>query len=62
EGDSPFITDNGNIIIDADFGVLKDPGGLAMRLSTIPGVLEHGIFMRPDEVHVGEMEGVRVLR
>ena len=62
EGDSPFITDNGNIVIDADFGVVKDPGGLAMRLSTIPGVLEHGIFMRPDEVHVGEMEGVRVLR
>ncbi|HEC57178.1 MAG TPA: ribose-5-phosphate isomerase RpiA [Candidatus Syntrophoarchaeum butanivorans] len=61
-GDGPFLTDNGNIIIDADFGVIEDPKSLATLLSSIPGVIEHGIFMPPSEVHVGERGGVRVLR
>ncbi|OFV67824.1 MAG: Ribose 5-phosphate isomerase [Candidatus Syntrophoarchaeum caldarius] len=56
-----FVTDNGNIIIDADFGAIKNPEELAVLLSQIPGVVEHGIFMRPTEVHVGERKGVRIL-
>ncbi|VUT27476.1 MAG: Ribose-5-phosphate isomerase A [Candidatus Syntrophoarchaeum sp. GoM_oil] len=62
DGDNQFLTDSGNIVIDADFGVIKDPESLATQLSIIPGVVEHGIFMRPHEVHVGEMERVRILR
>jgi len=56
-----FVTDNGNIIIDADFGVIKNPEELAAIISRISGVIEHGIFTRPAEVHVGERRGIRIL-
>jgi len=42
--DGPVITDNGNFVLDVNFGVIKDPEGLAQQLSSIPGVVEHGIF------------------
>jgi len=50
--DGPVITDNGNFVIDADFGRIEDPGGLAARLSEIPGVVEHGIFENVNELVV----------
>ncbi len=50
--DGPVITDNGNFVIDADFGTIEDPGGLAAQLSEIPGVVEHGIFDNVDELVV----------
>jgi ribose 5-phosphate isomerase A len=50
--DGPVITDNGNFVIDADFGVIEDPGLLATQLSEIPGVVEHGIFEIVDELVV----------
>ena len=50
--DGPVITDNGNFVIDADFGRIEDPGGLAAQLSEIPGVVEHGIFENVDELVV----------
>ncbi|HOO55091.1 MAG TPA: ribose 5-phosphate isomerase A [Methanothrix sp.] len=50
--DGPVITDNGNFVIDADFGVIEDPGLLAAQLSEIPGVVEHGIFEIVDELVV----------
>ena len=50
--DGPVITDNGNFVIDADFGVIEDPGLLAAQLSEIPGVVEHGIFENVDELVV----------
>ena len=50
--DGPVITDNGNFVIDADFGTIEDPPHLAARLSEIPGVVEHGIFDKVDELVV----------
>lgn len=41
----PFITDNGNIIIDCALGVIPDAPKLAALLSGIPGVVEHGLFI-----------------
>jgi ribose 5-phosphate isomerase A len=41
----PFITDNGNYIIDADFGLIEDPAALSMQLKQIDGVLAHGLFI-----------------
>ena len=41
----PFITDNGNIIIDCAVGAIPDAPGLAALLSGIPGVVEHGLFI-----------------
>ncbi|MCX2493754.1 ribose-5-phosphate isomerase RpiA [Pedobacter sp. PF22-3] len=40
-----FITDNGNVIIDADFGLIDDPAKLASDLNQINGLLAHGLFI-----------------
>jgi ribose 5-phosphate isomerase A len=58
--DGPVITDNGNFVIDADFGVIEDPGLLAAQLSEIPGVVEHGIFEIVDELVVVIDDEVKV--
>lgn len=41
----PFITDNGNYVLDADFGLINDPESLSMQLNNIDGLLVHGIFL-----------------
>jgi len=41
----PYITDNGNHILDASFGKIEDPPTLARSLSDTPGVVEHGLFI-----------------
>jgi len=43
--DKTFITDNGNHIIDVDFGLLEKPDELAYALNQIDGVLAHGLFI-----------------
>ena len=43
--DNPFITDNGNYILDCAFGEIDDPERVATQLSLIPGVVEHGLFI-----------------
>jgi ribose 5-phosphate isomerase A len=40
-----FVSDNGNYIVDCHLGALSDPDRLALRLSSIPGVVEHGLFI-----------------
>jgi len=40
-----FITDNGNYIIDADFGLINEPAQLASQLNQIDGILAHGLFI-----------------
>ena len=40
-----FVTDGGHWLVDAQLQRIADPGGLAMRLSAIPGVMEHGLFI-----------------
>ncbi len=58
-GDQPFITDGGHHILDASFGRIPDPEGLAAALSTIPGVVEHGLFLDFASVAIlGEDDGV----
>jgi len=41
----PFVTDGGHFILDARLGQISDPGLVAERLSAIPGVVEHGLFI-----------------
>lgn len=55
--DGPVITDNGNFVLDAEFGAIKDPRALALQLSAIPGVVEHGIFCNVDELYIGNKDG-----
>lgn len=41
----PLVTDNGNYIIDADFGPIQDPWWLNRELHAIPGTIETGMFL-----------------
>jgi len=41
----PFVTDGGHWIIDARLGRIADPARLGSALATIPGVVEHGLFL-----------------
>ncbi|MFZ1917807.1 MAG: ribose-5-phosphate isomerase RpiA [Terriglobales bacterium] len=43
---SPYLTDNGNPILDCSFGKIVDPAALAHILSDMAGVVEHGLFIR----------------
>ncbi|SHL07841.1 ribose-5-phosphate isomerase RpiA [Rhodothermus profundi] len=57
--DGPVVTDQGFWVIDAHFPEgIDDPQALAMTLSTIPGVLDHGLFLgMATDVLVGEANG-----
>ena len=60
--DGPVITDNGNLVIDCTFGEIEEPASLAADLSSLPAVVEHGLFVDlADEIHVGNNDGVDVL-
>ena len=54
-------SDNGNALLDADFGLIDDPAALAAQLSSVPGLIEHGIFLSDmvERVIVGKHDGVR---
>jgi ribose 5-phosphate isomerase A len=41
----PFVTDNGNVILDCALGRIENPEKLAAALSSIPGVVDHGLFI-----------------
>ncbi len=59
----PYTTDNGNFILDVDFGAIADPGALGARIAALPAVLDHGLFFDlVTELHVGEPTGPRVVR
>jgi len=54
----PFITENGNIILDCNFGVIKKPKLLREKIKSISGVLEVGIFTRkPDVIYRAQSAG-----
>ena len=42
---TPFITDGGHYILDCAFGSIPDVNALSAALHTIPGVVEHGLFI-----------------
>jgi ribose 5-phosphate isomerase A len=60
--DGPVITDNGNFVMDVDFGVIDDPQSLAAKLSQVPGLVEHGIFDNVDELHLARSGTVEIFR
>ena len=41
----PFMTDEGNAILDCHFRTIPDPEGLAAAFCRIPGLIEHGLFI-----------------
>jgi ribose 5-phosphate isomerase A len=57
---SPFLTDQGNFILDCDFGPLGDPASLAARLDGRAGIVEHGLFLGlATDVIIGTPQGNR---
>jgi ribose 5-phosphate isomerase A len=57
-GSQPFHTDNGNLIADCRFAPLARPQTTATRLSAIPGVVGHGLFLNMTSlVLVGRADG-----
>ena len=54
----PFFTENGNIILDCDFGTIKNPKILTQKIKQISGVMESGIFLRkPDVIYKAKSGG-----
>ena len=42
---APLVTDGGHAIIDASFGLIREPEAMSLALAAIPGVVEHGLFI-----------------
>lgn len=60
--DEKFITDNGNYILDCDFGPISQPEVLEKDINAIPGVVENGLFINlADLVIVGSRQGIMTL-
>src|SRR5579859_2646038 len=57
----PYLTDNGNLILDGAVGPIRDPAELDRRIRAIPGVVATGIFAgMADLVLVQEENVVRI--
>ncbi|NPA75135.1 MAG: ribose-5-phosphate isomerase RpiA [Euryarchaeota archaeon] len=62
-GEKPFITDNGNYIVDCKFESITEPEKLSTTLNNVPGVVENGLFIGlAKEVYVGTKNGVKILK
>ena len=50
----PFITDQGNFLMDGSFGEIADPKSMERDLNLIPGVVDNGLFTQiPATILVG---------
>lgn len=57
---SPYLTDQGNLIIDAHFGPIPEPAKLAAQLDGRAGIMEHGLFLEmATEVIVASGKGIQ---
>jgi ribose 5-phosphate isomerase A len=57
-GETPFVTDNGNAILDCAFGTIEDPAALDARLRGFHGVVASGLFIGlTSDVLVGDANG-----
>jgi ribose 5-phosphate isomerase A len=60
---TPFLTDEGNHILDCHFGQISDPPTLARELERMPGVVEHGLFIgMASTALIGKGDGVVEMR
>lgn len=47
----PYVTENGNLILDTTFPVIEDPRAKEIELKSMAGVMEVGIFTRKADVY-----------
>lgn len=58
-----LITDEGNYILDANFGVMKNPKKVARKLEKRAGIVEHGLFINmADYVVVARKDEIEILK
>jgi len=56
--DAPYVTDNGNYIVDCDFREIIQPEILHEQINSIVGVMENGLFIKmATKVVVGHENG-----
>ncbi|MGI4877854.1 MAG: ribose-5-phosphate isomerase RpiA [Janthinobacterium lividum] len=61
--DGWFCSDQGNAVLDCLFESVPDPERLDAALSSIPGMLGHGLFLSEiDAVYIGNASGVSCLQ
>ena len=57
-GERPFVTDEGNHILDLGLGRIGNPRQLSLALNQVPGVVENGLFIDIcDAVVIGYADG-----
>ena len=62
EDGTPFVTDNGNFILDCHFTTIEKPEALAGALTQVPGVVENGLFLAiADVAIIAGKEGITLL-
>jgi len=62
-GRVPYVTDEGNHILDLALGRIGNPRQLSLALNQVPGVVENGLFIDIcDAVVVGHADGRVILR
>ena len=59
----PFVTDNGNYVLDCKYDGIEDPAWLDEHLNALVGVVDHGLFVgMAGRVLVGDAQGkVRII-
>lgn len=58
----PFVTDNGNYILDCRCGAIQDPARTERELKSLVGVVESGLFVgMADTAVLADEEGVQVI-
>jgi ribose 5-phosphate isomerase A len=58
----PVVTDGGHLILDAFFGRISNPEALSAALHEVPGVVEHGLFLRLcHKAYVAGPDGVKII-
>lgn len=59
---APYVTDNGNHILDCFFGAIDDPEALDDALKLVPGIVESGLFLGIADIGiVAGPQGIEVL-
>ena len=58
----PYVTDEGNYIIDANFGTIRNPLELASKLENRAAIVEHGLFLRlASKIIVATYNGIKII-
>jgi ribose 5-phosphate isomerase A len=62
KNNEPFVSDNGNYVVDCFFKKILAPKKLQREINCIPGVVDNGLFLNmADEVIIGTKNGIKKL-